>query len=672
MIISSFLSRRSTKFPIVTEEPEPEPAFPVPNVVTSRTTPFPFVNGANDWQGRPQPVLNEAGETVIHWSEDLQHSPTFGVAYSYNSGFISADGLTVSNPNQYLDGSPIGGFPLQAQHPDADIVAEGNLFKCPNGDLIFLAIEFSQTSPAFNGRNVTYWQHRSVDGGKNWIPEFDWCVAAGFATPNKIMGGYNAKVIGGDIYVCCFEVDSGLTDTRMVLVKSSNNGVTWAQYSNIVEFDEAPSCSEADICDLGGGRWISILRTEVDLTAAYKKISTNSGLTWGPLINITDVLKGGIGQPKITKLSDGVLLLSGRNVKDTGSTYRFNRCAMWPSTDEFSTYTNAPKLVLDPFYAGSGDDVSATNIGDSGYARPIVKPDNSITLYGYWAPNGQVGPARIYQYKTTYTPDIIREIYYNREFPFSGTGVELQMNKDNVYTGTGSPVLGGEAIVARVHNEGSLGYVVWRCASPGQPEYWMDPLTGKGWLIFGGTSYVYETVTTSNSLFRAAYSMGGWVMPNDGIPATTQMLVRASSATTTSLDDRVQFFVDTAGKLTHDFGTNGTAVTAKAASAIWANGPVAVPTYVAATNDGTNIRLYSGVLVSGVPQVTLLTLDAGFPGSMAGQTMTNFSSTQMIHIGGRQTAATPTFDLGYSGKMRQVRIKTGTWSMADIANEMLN
>lgn len=672
MITGLFLKSHSVKYPVAEEEPDPEIPFDAPNQVTARTTPFPFVNAGNDWQGRPQPVLNNAGERVIMWSEDIQHSPTFGVDYSYNIGFISADGLTISEPNEYLDGSPVTGFPLQAQHVNSDLVAEGNLFKAPNGDLLFLAIEFSETSAAFNGRNVTYWQHRSADEGKTWIPEFDWCVAAGFATPNKIMGGYNAQVIGNDIYVMCFEVDTSLTDTRVVIVKSSNNGATWTQYANIVEFDESPSCSEVDFCDLGGGRWMALLRTETNLCKTYKKISTTHGLTWGALIDVSDVFGGGVHQAKLKKVGN-LIMASGRNVKGTGSTLRFNRCAAWFTTlaDEFSTMANTPKLVLDPFYSGSGDSTAAAQIGDSGYARPLIHPDGSIEFFGYFCNNGALGPARVYNYKTTYNAALIEEHYYNREFPFAGTGIELQMNRDNVFISLLTPTLGGEASILRVHNEGSLGNIVWSTVnSTTRPELWIDPVTGKGWFIING-SVIYEVATTANSLFRAAYSGGIWFMPADGIPATTQMLIRASSATTTSLDDRVQFFLDTAGKLTGDYGTNTVAVTAKSASAIFANGLITTPTYLAFTNDATNIRLYTGILVDGVPQVTQVTLDPSFPGSMAGQTMTNFNSTQMIHVGARQTGVS-TYDLHSTGKIRQMRLKTGVWSMADIANEMLN
>jgi hypothetical protein len=433
--------------------------FLVPNQVDSRSTFVEIINPSHDYQRGGWPIKNAAGETYLDYDEGTQHTYVDGTGRVRNAMFIDSDGVTQSEPNEDLNGNPIITAPWVAfGHPVNHLISEGVYIRCPNDDLIYVAMEFS-ISPLVH---TTTFQWRSTDGGKTWAVDFDWCDAVGFVNPQRIHAAYNAQVIGSDIFVICSEsaTDSvtGL-NSRTVIVRSQDNGETWALYSTPIPFGDPPSGSECDFCDFGGGNWLFFIRTEVDLNKSYIKISNDYGITWGDFIEVTDIMGGGVHQPRLYKF-DNFVLLTGRNAK-ADSTYMHCRCAFWTTTTDidtaFRSRTTTIKTVCDPFFSGSGDDETPNHEGDSGYLRAVTNDDGTFTMYGYFCVNGHFGPARMYRYQVSHSESPVVEIYHNHDFAMSGTGIELQMNKDATL-GIQPPVLGGEAVVSRAHNTySSLG-----------------------------------------------------------------------------------------------------------------------------------------------------------------------------------------------------------------------
>lgn len=630
---------------------------PVPNQVTSRTAFLPFTRVGNDWQGRLNCQVNDLGEWVIIWTEGTQHSDPGPTTDRVNIAFSNDEGATWSDNNEDISGTPVTGFPLDPQSP-AEFIGDFNFIKCANGDLVLICQERGTGTPAWNATNVTQSQYRSTDHGKTWAYELDFCTAIGegasTATKGKIQGNYeNMVVLDGTVYIILCQIRTDLDDTRIRLYKSTDHCATYSFVSNPVEYDEAANdCTESSIADLGNGKFFCIFRTQ-NLGNGVWKRSEDYGLTWGALTDFAPQLGYvGIHQPRVMKFSNFFMLMGRDNKPTPDNIYRHPRSAYWTTTDLFAT---GKRRYLDPFYAGfGGDDLSS---GDSGYTRALQKSDGSFVFFGYW---GLSSGALIYKYDVSHTNSPETEHYNNVNFfpsTIVTTGQRLQMNRDNVAVDTVASPVTGIGVATRAHNTLATGGTTWIGGGTNPPE--LIIVNDIGWCLFVNCHFI-ETVSTANTLFRNSFSIGFWMMPDDGQPAASQMLFRNSNSVTTALNDRIQILLQTDGRIQCGYAENAVAVNVSTANVIFANGAITTPVHVAATfTSGGLIRIY----INGV-------LDAN-TGDISAITMANYTSAIFSTIGSRQTNTT-TFDLPYTGKMREFIIQPVVWSAGDITNLMQN
>lgn len=629
----------------------------VPNQVTSRATFLPFVNGANDWQGRPIPIRLPSGVSFITWMEGTNHSDYNSASHSYNIVFSNDDWATQGDPNEDLAGNPITGFPLTPPTGSTGYV-DANLVECANGDLLLLAQNRGVNASAWNGVNFSIDQWRSTDGGLSWTFEFDWVNAvfgySSAADKARVQGCYEFMLVGSTIYIICCEIITDLDNTRIVLVKSTDNGATYTIQGYPVETGEAVNaCTESSLAHLGGGVFFFVFRTQ-DLGNAVSKFSFDSGLTYTSLVDFADNIGHvGVHQPRVKQYSNFFLLMGRDNKRVPTGLYTHSRAAYWTTTNLFST--PAIRRYLDPFYSGIGTtDITG---GDAGYAKAIQKSDGSFLFFGYFGTNAA---ASIYKYDVSHTNTPSNEHYNNTEFVIdeADAGVRLQLNRDNITASASAPSV-GIAIISRAHNTLATGDNTWITGGTVVPELLIQNNRGAAYFSNGR---IQSNTNIPNLFFDVSFSVCFKIKPDDGNPAATQMILWNNSTTSTALTDGFQIQLTTDGKIFARYGEAGTIRTAITNTAIFANGAT-TETHIAVTlTDGDLIRIY----VNGVLQ----TLDAVNNGSLSGITMASFSSANPVYLGQRNNLGT--FDLSYTGTLREFILQTGVWDATAIANRALN
>jgi tetrahydromethanopterin S-methyltransferase subunit D len=628
-------------------------AIPVPNQVTSKTSFVPFTDAGNDWQGRYYPIRMADGNWCAVWMEGTFHSDYNSATHTVNIHFSNDEGVTWTDNNEYFGSVPVTGFPLIPPGGTATGFVDFCLTLCPNGDLVLIAQNRGVNASAWNGVNFSQHQYRSTDNGATWAYEFDFCDAIGentVALRAKIQGLFETMIIGDDLYVILCQIRTDLNDTRIRIYKTTDNCATWSFLSNPIEYDEVdPDCTESALAHLGNGRIICVFRTE-DLGQALWKTSNDYGLTWGAVTDFAPQLGYvGLHQPRIKAYSNFFLVMGRDNktILNDPTLAVYERNSWWTTDDLFAT--TCDRYYLDPFYTGTG----VISTGDAGYTRAVQKNDGSFMFFGYYGVNSA---SLIYKYDVSHTNSPSTEVYANNNFfpeTITATGIRLQMNRDNIQVTT-SPA----AVAA--HNTLETGGLQFATAGTA-PEF--QVALDKGWLNFASGRIVSDT-SLANTFFRASFSFGFWLWPDDGQPATAQSVFRCSSVTDTTTVDLVRFQLSTDGKVLVGYAANGTNTNLVPASAIFANGAVGAPVHIACTfTSGGIIRLY----VNGVLQ----TDDGTNTGSMAAITMTNYSTTNPMYWCQRQTGAS-TFDLPYTGRIREFLLQPVIWSAGDITNIMLN
>lgn len=635
------------------------PNAPLPNQVGTRASFLSYTRVGNDWQGRPTPFKTANGLWGLVWVEGTQHSGGTASDWRCNITFSNDEGTTWTANNTYIGGGAIAAFPLAAQASGAAVVNEAQVILCQNGDLVLLAFDRSAS-----WTNVSWSQWRSTDHGATWTFEQDFCTAIGVADATKIQGAYEHMVVNGIVYIILMEIRASLNDTRIRLYRSTDHCATYSFVSNPVEYDEAsPACTESSIADLGNGIFFCIFRTQ-NLGQAVWKRSEDNGVTWGPLTEFSAVLGNvGIHQPRVARFAN-FFLLCGRETKpnpaDTTVVF-YLRSTFWTTTDLFVT---SRKQYLDPYYAGlgSGSTSSFPDAPDGGYARFILKTDGTFMFFGYW---GENDGATIYKYVASHTGSPSGEDDANLAFnpgTITTSGFRLQMNRDNLYPITPA-VNGGLVIMGRAHNTLLTGLVYWLGEGTNRGEFFV--INDKGWCHFDGSSRYRSVNAIANSLFNASFSIGFWMLPSDGQPAATQMIIQdVSNAPTDATTDRVQMFLFTDGRIRATYMINNVGVIAETANVIFANGAASTPVHVAATyTSGGLIRIYINGVLQGY--------NGANTGDISGLTMASYNNASLqTTIGMRQTGAS-TYDLGYVGKLREVICQPVVWSASDILNGIM-
>lgn len=364
----AFIVSGTLLMPFYAESPFSIPAEAVGVTVDSTTTLVTGTISGFDWHGRASIKRRPSGDLVLAWRDGTAHNVNDGALHIK---FSDDNGATWSDTDKTLAGAAVSGFPMNPTTLTAgEDAGEPWLYNAPNGDLLL----HMWRSDYFVTANGT-WQARSTDEGATWTVEgrvtfVD--VTATEDTQNRTFATDDDFVIGDTIYAAARIYTSvALTASNMVLVKSVDSGITWQRVSIIATTAEVDGTGiiEAGIERIGENTIIAMLR-DVGADASYQRISTDLGLTWGTLTDVTSTV-GIAGRQRVYTRAhlkgqanwwrDPVLLMVGY-VHQTPGAGLSRRNAVWVSRDHGDTWST-------PFYID-------TTADDGGYGDMFYDADN--------------------------------------------------------------------------------------------------------------------------------------------------------------------------------------------------------------------------------------------------------------------------------------------------------
>jgi len=238
-----------------------------------------------DWVGRPS-LSNNGHIWVLVYRQARHHS--FDHPSTLQIRFSQDEGVTWTNKNTFLDGTPVRGFPLTT-HSSRILsdVSGGTLVKTPNDNLLLFVREEGEPQ-------IGTYVWRSTDGGASWVDE------GKINNDNTLLMGGQAVAVETDLYAT-FWVDANADykpPFKTVLYKSTDDGKSWIHMSDVT----SGGTGESALVYLGGNELLVVLR-DAAFQKTYIRKSKDLGKSWGELQDATDML-GVLGRPKIQTFPD--------------------------------------------------------------------------------------------------------------------------------------------------------------------------------------------------------------------------------------------------------------------------------------------------------------------------------------------------------------------------------
>jgi hypothetical protein len=201
-------------------------------------------------------------------------------------------------------------------HPSLNVVNVG-LGVLKSGRIISsVSIMDAPSPPAadpLDGAHVLY----SDDNGATWSAPI---TVNSTLTSFTYMSGSPIQLASGDILVTVEGKNSGDTYSRMRVLRSSDNGITWGTEVEIASGTR--NYYEGQLCLLKNGTILCIMRTSVGTGTHYVSSSTDNGATWSAPVSAF----AGFGQANTIQLTSGTILAitRGNDSKGIGYTSRDN------------------------------------------------------------------------------------------------------------------------------------------------------------------------------------------------------------------------------------------------------------------------------------------------------------------------------------------------------------
>lgn len=318
-----------------------------------------------DWYGRTSMKIWR-GITVLSYRQaDTHPDNDFDVICVK---FSNDYGDNWTEPNTYLDGTPVTGMPSYPDAGPADPQGAGEpwLYLMPNGDLVI-----HMWKSNYGVTNSGTYQIRSTDGGRSWsspaLVEFQY---NGSTHPNNlnIFATDDDFVFEGVVYAGAREYQAADTfdsAIRSWFLKTEDNGVTWELISLLSAYSDVTN--EYGMTYVGGQKIVAYVREFVSI--GYRTESNDFGETWDPLVNVTS-LYGAMSRQRVNTFAqlelktnywnDPRVLVNGYVHVNPGSSHP-RRICVWVSKDNGDT-------LYGPFYL---DDAGY----DGGYGCVIWNPN---------------------------------------------------------------------------------------------------------------------------------------------------------------------------------------------------------------------------------------------------------------------------------------------------------
>jgi len=345
------------------------------------------------WYGRAYTVVKD-GIVILTYNEGYTHpDPTYE---QHHIRFSDDYGATWSDEDKYLDGSSIAGFPMYPTGSgpgDARGTSEIYPVLCPNGDI--LAHMWASNYQTNNdGSHFT----RSTDGGRTWSAPVKLTSVSGYDGPSidTLLGGEQVLTVGNDIYLAMRDYRNSYgTFQNNLILKSSDNGVTWSQQGRVTNTSSAnEGGKEMSLAYIGGSNMIGLIRWYPN-DAGHRATSSDMGATWATVQDTTLAGSGkGLGRTMIKQRSlvkgkngwweDPVLICCGFIHQTSGSSMP-RQNAVWVSKDKGQNWTG-PLLLED------------SSQYDGGYGAFFYNPlTDEYVFMTYYAPT-DLRDASVVQY----------------------------------------------------------------------------------------------------------------------------------------------------------------------------------------------------------------------------------------------------------------------------------
>jgi hypothetical protein len=322
------------------------------NVVSSAV----IAEQAGQWFGRASMKVR-SGVVVLAYKESSHHAVNDG---ELHIRFSTDYGATWTAEDTFTDSNPVTGFPMNPSTLTAGQDAgEPWLYLADNGNLILhmWRVDYNVS------QNGTY-QSVSTDGGATWSSSAS-VNFSGTTDDANMFATDDDFVSGGVIYAGARIHGTSQTPSESCLIKSTDNGATWEKVSTICANTEGTAGTgawEVGLEYLGSSTIITVLRM-VDLTRAYKRISTDMGATWGSLTEITSQV-GIAGRVRVytrahlkgeaSWWTDTTLVMVGYVHQTAGSSTSRRNC-VWVSKDAGATWSLPLYIDATSEDAGYGD-----------------------------------------------------------------------------------------------------------------------------------------------------------------------------------------------------------------------------------------------------------------------------------------------------------------------------
>ncbi len=345
-------------------------------MTVTQTTVLEATSAPLDWNGRPACEIANGIMLMVYRNGSTHVSSDGALHIKFSDDY----GATWTEPDIYLDGSAIVNFPMNPAGLPNEKGAEPWLITAPNGDLLV----HMWCVDLFVSAGGAY-QSRSEDGGRTWsVPaQIDF---SGVADDTLVFMTEDHFVYENVIYASARQsVDAVLSDVRRLFVKSTDNGATWELVSALSEF--ADDANEVGIEYVGNNTIVAVFRN-AGKSKAYTRRSSDMGVTWGALSDLTTQIKA-IGRPRIWTRShlrgesqwwdDPNLIMCGLVFADG-----LRRTALWFSD-------NSGLSWFSPQYVDAAFE-------DGGYGDVVYNPSGSYLYLSY---RGTLNAAELVQYSFT-------------------------------------------------------------------------------------------------------------------------------------------------------------------------------------------------------------------------------------------------------------------------------
>lgn len=238
----------------------------------------------------------------------------------------------------------------------------------------------------------------------------------------------------------------------------------------------------------------------------------------------------------------------------------------------------------------------------------------------------------------------------------TSTGVRLQLNRDNVTVDSDNKITAAN---------NSLSLADFAPAASVSLRFKVDNLVGYAWFSPITNTRLESNSAIGTSLFAGSWSMSAWVKPRSVSGDMT--IIHDIQNTSSPNNSRMMVYKENnTGNIVGFVAVGGTAVQFRTLNDCFTTANIVNEHHVAVTaTNGELIRIY----FDGVLQ----TLETGtFDGNISALNLSNYvNNTNKLQVGARRIGAS-TYDLFFSGMIRELTIQPGVYSQSDIDNLMLN